>query len=403
MSTRAAALPSMCKSPAWLGILGGGQLGRMFIHEAQSLGFKVCVLDPDPLSPAGSVAEKHLCADYLDEVALAEMAALCSAISTEFENIPAQALDFFKDRGIFVAPDSSCVSIAQDRIKEKAFLARCASLSGVGPVPYGVISSAADLSALPDHLFPGILKTVRLGYDGKGQITVQSREQLAAAWHDLGQVDCVLEKRMALAFEVSAIVARGHDGAIRSFPPSENVHRQGILHTSTVPSPSLQQHPALLERIQKASSAIAQEMNYVGVLCVEFFVLTDGSVVANEIAPRPHNSGHYTMDACVTSQFQQQVRAMACLPLGDTRLLSPVAMLNILGDAWFTNAGRSNTAAIEPAWERVLTQGDAKLHLYGKASPLPGRKMGHVNCLGKSLDEAQQTCRAVANDLGIAP
>jgi 5-(carboxyamino)imidazole ribonucleotide synthase len=208
---------------------------------------------------------------------------------------------------------------------------------------------------------------------------------------------------MALAFEVSAIVARGHDGDIRSFPPAENIHRDGILHTSTVPSPSLQQHPALLERIQKATSAIAQEMNYVGVLCVEYFVLTDGSIVANEVAPRPHNSGHYTMDACVTSQFQQQVRAMARLPLGDTRLLSPVAMLNILGDAWFIKEGKQHANPTEPAWERVLSHPDAKLHLYGKASPLPGRKMGHVNCLGQSLNEARQSCSAVAGDLGIAP
>jgi phosphoribosylaminoimidazole carboxylase PurK protein len=287
MSMNAASSSSICKSPAWLGILGGGQLGRMFIHEAQSLGFKVCVLDPDPLSPGGSVAEKHLCADYLDTAALSEMASLCSAISTEFENVPAQALDFFKARGIFVAPDSSCVSIAQDRIKEKAFLAQCAPISGVSPVLYGVINCETDLALLADDLFPGILKTVRLGYDGKGQVTVQSRDQLAAAWADLGRVACVLEKRMALAFEVSAIVARGHDGDIRSFPPAENIHRQGILHTSTVPSPSLQQHPALLERIQKATSAIAQEMKYVGVLCVEYFVLTDGSIVANEVAPRP--------------------------------------------------------------------------------------------------------------------
>jgi len=403
MSMDVAPSSSICKSPAWLGILGGGQLGRMFIHEAQSLGFKVCVLDPDPLSPGGSVAEKHLCADYLDTAALSEMASLCSAISTEFENVPAQALDFFKTRGIFVAPDSSCVSIAQDRIKEKAFLAQCAPISGVGPVPYGVINVEADLALLSDDLFPGILKTVRLGYDGKGQITVQSRDQLVAAWTDLGKVACVLEKRMALAFEVSAIVARGHDGDVRSFPPAENIHRDGILHTSTVPSPSLQQHPALLERIQKSTSAIAQEMNYVGVLCVEYFVLTDGSIVANEVAPRPHNSGHYTMDACVTSQFQQQVRTMARLPLGDTRLLSPVAMLNILGDAWFIKEGKQHTNPTEPAWERVLSHPDAKLHLYGKASPLPGRKMGHVNCLGQSLNEARQSCSAVAGDLGIAP
>ena len=391
------------KSPAWLGILGGGQLGRMFIHEAQSLGFKVCVLDPDPLSPGGSVAEKHLCADYLDVSALSEMANLCSAVSTEFENVPAQALDFFKERGIFVAPDSRCVSIAQDRLAEKAFLTRCSPLSGVSPVPYGILKTEADLASIRPDLFPAIVKTVRFGYDGKGQLTVMTPDALAEAWESLGKTACVVEKRMPLAFEVSAIVARGHDGSVQSYPPSENIHRQGILHTSTVPSPSLERRPDLLQRIQNATVAIATEMQYVGVLCVEYFVLTDGSVIANEVAPRPHNSGHFTMDACVTSQFEQQVRAMARLPLGDTRLLSPVAMLNILGDVWFSRDGVSSASPTEPAWEKVLSHSNAKLHLYGKASPLPGRKMGHVNCLGQSLSGAQQSCDAVAHDLGIVP
>lgn len=403
MSTNPSQSVGISKPPAWLGILGGGQLGRMFIHEAQSLGFKVCVLDPDPLSPGGSVAEKHLCADYLDVAALTEMAGLCSAVSTEFENVPARALDFFKERAIFVAPDSSCVSIAQDRIAEKAFLTQCAPLSGVGPVPYGILKTEADLASISPDLFPAILKTVRLGYDGKGQVTVMTPDTLAQAWDSLGKAACVVEKRMPLAFEVSAIVARAHDGSVQSYPPSENIHRNGILHTSTVPAPSLEQRPDLLQRIQKATIAIATEMQYVGVLCVEYFVLTDGSIIANEVAPRPHNSGHFTMDACVTSQFQQQVRAMARLPLGDTRLLSPVAMLNILGDAWFSPDGVSGASATEPAWEEVLSHSNAKLHLYGKASPLPGRKMGHVNCLGQSLLEAQQACADVAHDLGIAP
>jgi len=382
--------------PAWLGILGGGQLGRMFVHEAQSLGYKVCVLDPDPLSPGGAVAEKHLCANYDDVIALKEMAALCATISTEFENVPAKTLDYFEGQGIFVAPRGACVSIAQDRIVEKQFLEQCQLLSGIGPAPHAVIRSEGDFAPLPDDLFPGILKTARLGYDGKGQVTVHQRNELDKAWRDLGCVDCVLEKRMPLVFEVSALVVRGHDGQSVAYPISENVHRNGILHTSTVPSPSLQ--ASLLPKIIGASQLIAKEMGYVGVLCVEYFVLDDHTVIVNEIAPRPHNSGHYTMDACVTSQFEQQVRAMARLPLGDVRLLTNVSMLNILGDAWFTSGVMQ-----EPPWNQVLDHPSAKLHLYGKASPKLGRKMGHINCLGHTIEEAKQACAEVANHLAIAP
>ncbi len=384
--------------PAWLGILGGGQLGRMFIHEAQSLGYKVCVLDPDPLSPGGAVAEKHICADYGDEKALNDMANLCAAVSTEFENVPANALDYFQNKGIFVAPMGQCVSIAQDRVLEKQFLQHCSTQSGIGPAPYHVIQSASDLVTAPTNLFPAILKTARMGYDGKGQVNVLDITELKAAWQSLGESVCVLEKRMPLAFEVSALIVRAHDGKLTAYPVAENIHRNGILHTTTVPSPSLLQYPDLPEKIIAASYEIAEKMAYVGVLCVEYFILQDGSVVVNEVAPRPHNSGHYTMDACVTSQFEQQVRAMARLPLGDVTLMEPVAMLNILGDVWF-----ENSQTREPHWDQVLAHSSAKLHLYGKASPKLARKMGHINCLGKSIDEARAACIAVARDLGIAP
>ncbi len=393
MTNRSPILP-----PAWLGILGGGQLGRMFIHEAQSLGYKVCVLDPDPLSPGGAVAEKHLCADYGDEKALSEMANLCAAVSTEFENVPAKTLDYFQDKGIFVAPMGQCVSIAQDRVLEKEFLQQCALSSGIGPVPYCVIQSQDDLSIVPSQLFPGILKTARMGYDGKGQTNVANANELALAWQEFSRDVCVFEKKMPLAFEVSALVVRAHDGESTAYPIAENVHRNGILHTSTVPSPSLAKHPELSKKIIAASFEIAKKMGYVGVLCVEYFILQDGSVVVNEIAPRPHNSGHYTMDACVTSQFEQQVRAMVRLPLGDVTLMEPVAMLNILGDVWF-----DQNQVIEPAWHHVLAHPSAKLHLYGKATPKIGRKMGHINCLGKGIQEAKDACTAVAHDLGIAP
>jgi 5-(carboxyamino)imidazole ribonucleotide synthase len=237
-----------------------------------------------------------------------------------------------------------------------------------------------------------------MGYDGKGQVTVYKVEELITAWNELGCVPCVLEKRMELDFEVSALVVRGYDDAVVAYPVAQNIHRDGILHTSTVPAPSLK--PAQEKKIIDAAKALIRKIDYVGVLCVEFFVLKNGDIIANEIAPRPHNSGHYTMDACVSSQFEQQVRAMARLPLGDTRQLAPVSMLNLLGDLWFEG---SEDKAREPAWNKVLSHPDAKLHLYGKSAPRIGRKMGHINCLGTALNEARQNCAAVATELGIEP
>ncbi|WP_397390742.1 5-(carboxyamino)imidazole ribonucleotide synthase [Polynucleobacter sp.] len=383
---------------SYLGILGGGQLGRMFTQAAQAMGYKVCVLDPGSDSPAGSIAEKFIQADYTNSAALKEMAALCKSVSTEFENVPAQALDELESLGVFVAPRSSCVSLAQNRVAEKKFLAAWKAETNIGPAPYCVIEHDADIAHVPSDLFPGILKTARMGYDGKGQVTVYDAVNLVAAWAELGKVPCVLEKRMDLDFEVSALVVRGYDNAVAAYPVSQNIHRDGILHTSTVPAPSLK--PEQEKKIIGAAKALIRKIDYVGVLCVEFFVLKSGDIVANEIAPRPHNSGHYTMDACVSSQFEQQVRSMARLPLGDTRLLAPVSMLNLLGDLWFEG---SEDKAREPAWDKALSHPDAKLHLYGKSDPRMGRKMGHINCLGESLNQARQNCAAVAVELGIEP
>ncbi len=383
---------------SYLGILGGGQLGRMFTQAAQSMGYKVCVLDPSAESPAGSIAEKFIQADYIDSAALKQMASLCVSVSTEFENVPAQALDELESLGIFVAPRSSCVSLAQNRIAEKKFLATWKSETNIGPAPHFVIEHDADIAHVPADLFPGILKTARMGYDGKGQATVYDSENLKTVWNDFGRIPCVLEKRMDLDFEVSALVVRGYDDAVVAYPVAQNVHRDGILHTSTVPAPSLK--PVQEKKIIDAAKALIRKIDYVGVLCIEFFILKNGDIVANEIAPRPHNSGHYTMDACVSSQFEQQVRAMARLPLGDTRQLAPVSMLNILGDLWFEE---NEDCAKEPAWNKVLAHPDAKLHLYGKSEPRIGRKMGHINCLGEALNEARQNCAAVASELGIEP
>jgi len=383
---------------SYLGILGGGQLGRMFTQAAQAMGYKVCVLDPSLDSPAGSIAEKFIRADYTDLAALKEMAALCKSVSTEFENVPAQALDELEALGVFVAPRSSCVSLAQNRIAEKKFLATWKAETNIGPAPNFVIEHDADIAHVPTELFPGILKTARMGYDGKGQVTVYEAANLTSAWNELGRVPCILEKRLDLDFEVSALVVRGYDDAVVAYPVSQNIHRDGILHTSTVPAPALK--PQQEKKIIEAAKALIRKIDYVGVLCVEFFVLKSGDIVANEIAPRPHNSGHYTMNACVTSQFEQQVRAMARLPLGDTRLLTPVSMLNLLGDLWFT--GKEDKAT-EPAWNKVLAHSDAKLHLYGKSDPRMGRKMGHINCLGESINQARQSCAVVASELGIEP
>ncbi len=383
---------------SYLGILGGGQLGRMFTQAAQAMGYKVCVLDPGADSPAGSIAEKFIQADYTDSAALKEMASLCASVSTEFENVPAQSLDELEALGVFVAPRSSCVSLAQNRVAEKKFLAAWKAETNIGPAPYSVIELDADIEQVPADLFPGILKTSRMGYDGKGQITVDDAANLSAAWAELGKVPCVLEKRMELDFEVSALVVRGYDDAVVVYPIAQNIHRDGILHISTVPAPSLK--PIQEKKIIGAAKALIRKIDYVGVLCIEFFVLKNGDIIANEIAPRPHNSGHYTMDACVSSQFEQQVRTMARLPLADTRQLAPVAMLNLLGDLWFEG---NEDQAKEPAWNKVLAHPDAKLHLYGKSEPRIGRKMGHINCLGENLSEARQHCAAVATELGIEP
>lgn len=370
----------------------------MFVQAAQALGYKVCVLDPDPGCPAGALADTLIQADYTDTAALGAMASLCPSVSTEFENVPAQALDALEALGVFVAPASRCVSIAQDRIAEKRFLEAWRAETNIGPAPYVVIDQPSDLERAPADLLPGILKTARLGYDGKGQVMVNRAEELAAAWAELGSVPCVLERRLDLDFEVSALVVRGHDDEVVTYPVSQNIHRNGVLHTSTVPAPSLQQAEAAL--IVEAAKALIRKIDYVGVLCVEFFVLKDGSIVVNEIAPRPHNSGHYTMDACVSSQFEQQVRAMARLPLGDPRLLTPVSMLNLLGDVWFDGEGADPT---EPRWVSLSAHPGTRLHLYGKALARRGRKMAHINCIGESVAEARRRCAAVAEALGVEP
>ncbi|MEZ5740729.1 MAG: 5-(carboxyamino)imidazole ribonucleotide synthase [Burkholderiaceae bacterium] len=374
---------------SWLGLLGGGQLGRMFCMAAQSMGFKVCVLDPAADGPAASVADRHIQGDYLDKEKLRELGQLCAACTTEFENVPAQSLAFLREHCI-VSPAPEAVAIAQDRIDEKAFAQRC----GLEVAPYAPILGRADIDGLADEsLFPGILKAARLGYDGKGQASVANRAELHDAFLQFGGVPCVLEKRMDLEHELSVVVARAFAGETVAYPVAENVHRGGILAVSAVPA---RIDPALALRATEATVRMAHTLEYVGVLCVEFFILADDTMLVNEMAPRPHNSGHYTIDACVTSQFEQQARVLAGWPLGGVQQHEPAVMLNLLGDLWFEGASQ---VAREPDWLQVVKHPRAKLHLYGKREARPGRKMGHVTVLGDSLDQAQGLVRRIEADL----
>jgi len=357
---------------SWLGLLGGGQLGRMFCQAAHRLGYRVAVLEPDVESPAGRVADQHLLADYDDPRALDDLSRLCAAFTTEFENVPHDALAALTRHGP-VRPGAKAVAIAQNRINEKRFLGS----AGFGIAPHALIETPADLTRAQSlDLYPGILKSSYSGYDGRGQIPVASSGDLAEANIRLGCVPCVLEKRIAFERELSVVVARTHGGASCAYPVSENIHGNGILQTSISPA---RIDPALARKARFLAQELALALDYVGVLCVELFQMPDGRLVVNEIAPRPHNSGHFTIDACPTSQFEQQVRTLAGLPLGDTSLRSAAVMINILGDAWEQG---------EPDWSRLLAEPDVRLHLYGKSQPRRGRKMGHVTFVGATPDAA---------------
>lgn len=372
--------------PVTLGVLGGGQLGRMFVQAAQVMGYYTAVLDPDPSSPAGLVSHYHIQTPYLDQQGLVQLMQRCAAVTTEFENVPAAAL-MTLGASRTVAPPAQAVAIAQDRALEKAHFVRC----GVPVAPYAVIEMNEQLRAVSDDLLPGILKTTRLGYDGKGQFQVQTREQLAQAWQTLKGVACVLEQKLALKAECSVIVARGRDGAMVNLPPQLNLHRDGILAVSTVHAGNLPS--ALAQQAIAAAKEIAKELQYVGVLCVEFFVLQDGSLVVNEMAPRPHNSGHYSLDACDVSQFELQVRTLAGLPLVQPRQHSPAIMLNLLGDLWVND--------VAPSWDELLALPGTHLHLYAKLKAGKGRKMGHLTITAASVSELHVVALAAAKLLGI--
>ena len=353
---------------ATLGMLGGGQLGRMFVHAATSMGYRVIVLDPSSSSPAGEIAHLHLQAKYDDAHSLKALAQECSVITTEFENVPAEVFEHL-EKTCLVSPNARALELAQDRIKEKQF----AQSLNIPPTPFYTVSNVQDIEqAFSDLSSPMILKTTRLGYDGKGQVVVNTAQECIDQWNKLDKVECVLEKKITLKSEVSVVLARSTAKELSFFPVAENVHKDGILFTSTVPA-------KVSENIQNLAKShaqkIAEDLDYCGVLAVEFFVDDDGNLFFNEMAPRTHNSGHYTMDACYTSQFEQQVRAICGLPLGNPEAHSAVTMVNVLGDLW-------NIQGEQPNWSRILTD-NVKLHLYGKHQARVGRKMGHFNYLAE--------------------
>ena len=372
--------------PGMLGMLGGGQLGRFFVIAAHEMGYRVTVLDPDKNSPAGKIADVHLCAAYDDAVALKTMAETCQAITTEFENVPASTLENLAQTRT-VRPSAKAVSIAQHRVLEKQFIRD----AGIPVAPFVVVNAASDLpaDADADAIYPAILKVARFGYDGKGQARVANQAQAQAAFEAFKGEQCVLEKMLSLDYEVSVVLARDAQGNVAAYPLAENSHLNGILDVSIVPARAPK---TIQDQARQLAIKIAEKLEYIGVLAVEFFV-SNGELLANEMAPRPHNSGHYTIDANVTNQFEQQLRALVGLPLGDSRLHSQAVMVNILGDIWKNGA--------EPAWDKIFARSELKLHLYGKHEPRPGRKMGHYTVIGADQETVIVNAIKAREELGI--
>jgi len=377
--------------PATLGMLGGGQLGRFFVSAAHEMGYQVWVLDPDKNSPAGQIAERHFCNNYDDYAALDAFAAGCAAITTEFENVPAATLDYLA-KFVPVRPSATAVAICQERIAEKSFLRD----NGLPHGPFTEIRGEDDIRNAPAELFPGILKVARFGYDGKGQATVNNHQEALLAFGHVKGEACVLEQRLKLDYEVSVVLARDEQGQVRCFPTGENEHTRGILDVSIVPART---SVCLRSDAEDVAARIADKLGYIGTMAVEFFV-SQGRLIVNEMAPRPHNSGHYTIDACVTSQFEQQVRALCGLPLGESRAHSAAVMVNLLGDLWFEK-GENGEHYREPDWAKLYAVPNLKLHLYGKHHARPGRKMGHFTVIGENAEQVQSIARAVRAAIGI--
>lgn len=384
----------MIEAPATLGLLGGGQLGRYFVLAAHKLGYRVVLLDPDRNSPTGSIADEHLVAAYDDRSALDRLAKTCVAITTEFENVPAESLAYLA-RSVPVRPGPDAVATCQDRAAEKAFLKKHA----FAHAPYADIHGDEDILQADASIFPGILKLTRSGYDGKGQVRVRNAGEALMALRSFRYQPCVLEKMMPLDSEISVVLARDEAGHVECYPAIENSHRHGILDVSVAPARAPRE---LAGRAELIAKAVAQKLAYVGTMAVEFFVVGD-QIYVNEIAPRPHNSGHFTLDACQTNQFEQQIRALCGLPLGSANAHSASVMVNLLGDIWPPSAADTHAGVRqEPDWQKLLSIPNLKLHLYGKDEAKPGRKMGHFTVLGDDSAQTIATAMAAREAIGIA-
>ncbi len=370
----------------WLGLLGGGQLGKMFSIKAQQLGYYVMVIDPNEDAPARGVANKWVCADYSDQKALEYIAKSCSGVTTEFENVPADVLGFFEE-SLVVSPQQSAVRISQDRIFEKEFLKK----NGFKTSPFISIKTGEEITSEDTKtFFPGFLKVSRFGYDGKGQSFVDSMYGLLNSFERFGKTPCVLEKAVDLEKEISVVLVRDFRGEIAFYPIIENSHKDGILDMSVVPA-SISE--SVSEEATNISYQIASKLNYVGVMCVEFFLSRKDGLLVNEIAPRPHNSGHFTLDACEVCQFEQQVRPLCQIPLGSTKLkTSSAVMINLLGDIWSKG---------EPNWFDLFAAPSAHLHLYGKREARNGRKMGHYTVLGESLEKVKEEAIKIRQSINL--
>jgi 5-(carboxyamino)imidazole ribonucleotide synthase len=355
-----------------VGVLGSGQLGRMFAIAARRMGYRVHTLSPDYDTPTGQVADLEVQAAYDDLDAVRKFARGVSVVTFEFENVSAGATEAAAEHAP-VRPAGSVLHTTQNRLREKAFLAG----AGVPVTPFAPVRSLEDLSAALATLgTPAVLKTAGWGYDGKGQVKITAIEDAPAAWEAVGRQESVLEAFVDFEREVSVVAARGLDGSFAHFGVIENRHSRHILDVSIAPAAV---SPRVVEDAVEIARGILEGLSVVGVLCVEMFLTRDDRLLVNELAPRPHNSGHLTFDACVTSQFEQQLRAITGLALGSTELLRPAAMANLLGDLWQTG---------EPDWAAACRHPDVKLHLYGKADARPGRKMGHLTALAKTPEEA---------------
>ena len=370
---------------AALGLLGGGQLGRMFAMAARRMGYRVHTFSPEDDSPAGQAADLEVTASYEDLDALRAFARGVEVVTFEFENVPTEAIDAVEALAR-VRPSAVALHLAQQRAREKTFLAD----RGVPTAPFASAESFEELWDAVAHVgTPAVIKTAAFGYDGKGQHRVTTPADVEHVWTAIGHQAAIVEKFISLQAEVSIVAARGADGEVAVYPPFENRHRDHILDITTVPAAIT---PAVVMQAGEITRTILEELQYVGVLCVEFFLSTDGDLLVNELAPRPHNSGHLTCDAAATSQFEQQVRAVCGLPLGSPEIPRPAAMANLLGDLWVDG---------EPNWAAACRFTGVKLHLYGKTNPRPGRKMGHLTAVAPTVAEAQDRVIAARDALLI--